>query len=513
MIPRTLRSSPSRALFSLVLLHQVACSSDPGSGPMSSGKEITVFSFGEPQVYSAIQREVGSFGQSAGIFVNTVTETDFSRLMPILREKAAQGSREFDAVNVLTLWVADLVNLGYAQPLDPFIERDRNDPELAWDDILEGIKRKNRWGGRYYSMVLDNDNFFLSYRKDILSDPAWQSAFRAQTGKDLPNPPTTVDELIEVARFFEGKDWNPETTEEHAFMSPSRAADLAFWYVSNWAAPYTVMPTGSAPAAGILLFKPDMTPLVDSPGFIAGVESYLELLRCCARPPDLRLDGTGIRLSHAGALQRFRQGEALMMVSWGDPGPQALAKDSRVKGKLGFALSPGTRRYYNWMAGQWVETSEVHRAPYHAANGWGMYLTAPPGSDQESAWKFTKHLLSASVSTSTVTDPSGGYQPWRASHLRPEPWIQRGWDLASATNYVQTVADTTNHPNAVIDIRIPGAFDYYDVLDRHLARAMEKEVPVDEAMRDCAREMDTITDRLGRAAQIKAYRDHLALPN
>jgi multiple sugar transport system substrate-binding protein len=218
-------------------------------------------------------------------------------------------------------------------------------------------------------------------------------------------------------------------------------------------------------------------------------------------------------LSHPGALERFRLGEALMIVTWGDPGPQSLAFDSKVKGKVGFALSPGTRRYYDWMADQWVDTAEVHRAPYHAANGWGLYVTGLPGTDEESAWRLTKHLASQAVSSDMVTDPSGGYQPWRASHLRPEPWIARGWDAASATNYVQTVTDSTNHPDAVIDIRIPGAFDYYAALDRHLSRVINAEATVAEAMRACAAEMETITDRLGRPAQIEAYRHHLGLDN
>jgi multiple sugar transport system substrate-binding protein len=505
--PSTLRVAHALALLALMVLPALACSDDPAAPPP---KKLTLFSFGQPHVYSALSREATAFYQKAGIEVTTIGETDFNQLIPILRDKAAQTSKPYDAVNVLNLWVADLVGLGYATPLDGYIDRDRENSELAWEDVLEGVKRKNRWGGHYYSMVLDNDNFFLSYRKDVLSDPRWRDAYRAEKGNELPSPPSTVEEMFEVARFFEGKDWNPDTTAEHAFVSPTRLGDLSFWYASSWAAPFTVMPTGQAPAAGILLFKPDMTPLVDSPGFIEGLKTYLELVACCSAPLE---DNSSARLAHGGALNRFRRGEALMIVTWGDPGPQSIAFDSKVKGKVGFALAPGTRRYYDWMASRWVDTAEVHRAPYHAANGWGVYITGAAGTDPESAWKLARHLASPEVSMEMVADPSGGYQPWRDSHLHPQPWVDRGWDRDSALNYVQTVRDTTNHHNAVIDIRIPGAFDYYNALDRHIARVLSGEATLEQAMQACAAEHQTITDRLGRAAQIQAYRHHLGLPD
>jgi hypothetical protein len=43
------------------------------------------------------------------------------------------------------------------------------------------------------------------------------------------------------------------------------------------------MPADVAPSTGLLLFKQDMTPLVNSPGFVRGVTEWKEMMDCCVR--------------------------------------------------------------------------------------------------------------------------------------------------------------------------------------------------------------------------------------
>ena len=115
---------------------------------------------------------------------------------------AQTGSGDFDILLLANTWMPDFVNLGYAVSLQDLVDRDINDELLAWDAIPDGIKRKNSWSGQIYTYIVDNDNQTMFYRKDVLSDPQWQEAYKTATGKDLPNPPQTLTEFTEVAKFF-----------------------------------------------------------------------------------------------------------------------------------------------------------------------------------------------------------------------------------------------------------------------------------------------------------------------
>jgi multiple sugar transport system substrate-binding protein len=86
--------------------------------------------------------------------------------------------------------------------------------------------------------------------------------------------------------------------------------------------------------------------------------------------------------------------------------------------------------------------------------------------------------------------------------------MDRGWSSADAEEYVNAVLDTTNHPNRVIDVRIPGSFSYGDALEAELKLVALGKSP-QQAMDDCADKFNEITTDLGRAPEIEAYGAHL----
>ncbi|MDQ3466852.1 MAG: ABC transporter substrate-binding protein, partial [Chloroflexota bacterium] len=105
-----------------------------------------------------------------------------------------------------------------------------------------------------------------------------------------------------------------------------------------------------------------------------------------------------------------------------------------------------------------------------------------------------------------------GFQPWRNSHsTNLQPWIDAGWTESEAQTYIQTILDATNHPNAVFDPRVPGAARYQETLELYTNQAVAGELEPQAAMDQCATEFDSITDELGRDAQIQAYRAHLGM--
>ena len=64
-----------------------------------------------------------------------------------------------------------------------------------------------------------------------------------------------------------------------------------------------------------------------------------------------------------------------------------------------------------------------------------------------------------------------GFQPYRNSHFNIEEWVAAGYDEAFITDYLNSQANSYNHPNAAIEPRIPGIFQYYSRAEEILAKA------------------------------------------
>jgi multiple sugar transport system substrate-binding protein len=480
---------------------------DVGSNEKVS--EITVYTFGQPQMLLPQQLAAQTFEEKTGVKVKIVAEPAFQKLQPTLEGKAKAGSSEYDVYMTGNLWVADMVNLGYAEPLDPYLDADVDSEELASSDIPEGVRKKNEFGGKTYSMLVDNDNMFLFYRKDVFAEPRWREAFNDEMGYALPTPPKTIPELIEVAQFFADKDWNPEMTGETSFVTSNAGLGQSHYYLYSFAAPYTVMPRDVAPSTGLLLFKPDMTPLVNSPGFVRGVTEWKKMLDCCVRSQNGSDDGPDGMLRREAVISQMIRGQSLMATDWGDIGPAAFRDESVVRDKLGFAMAPAALEYYDWQAEEWVTPDEPNYAPVHQFNGWAMYM-ASTSKKKQMAWEYIRYFISPEISIQAVSDPAGGYQPWRTSHsTNHEFWEDRGWRSDDAEQYANAILDTTNHPNRVIDVRIPGSFGYGDALEEELKLVATGEKTPQEAMDDCAERFDELTTDLGRTPGIEAYGAHL----
>jgi multiple sugar transport system substrate-binding protein len=160
-----------------------------------------------------------------------------------------------------------------------------------------------------------------------------------------------------------------------------------------------------------------------------------------------------------------------------------------------------------------VETSEVNYAPLHQANGFAFYMTST-SAHKDAVWKFIKYMNSPEVSIKVVTDSRGGYQPWRTTHTTDlDGWTKVGWNRDDAQNYVTTIIDSANHPNASLDLRIPGLFKYYAVLETHLSHLLDAVGPpnVHAEMIECAKDLEDVTNENQRGAQQSAYLNHLGV--
>lgn len=494
-------------LLAVVLVVGLAFTSAAPAGAQKpyEGVTLRILANTGPFIIGPVYKHAPAFEELTGAKIEVV-EVPFADLFPKLQQLGVTKSAEFDLLLVANTWMADLVALDYIVPLDPFIEASKDSSDLAWSDIPDGIKAKNSWGGHAYSFIIDNDNHFFFYRKDVLGDPKWQEAYQAETGMALPNPPTTIDEVLSVAKFFKGKDWAGDGYPElhNSFVTSITRGNQAFWYAYTWFSAYGVVPADKAPAPGIFLFNPnDMTPLVNNPGYVKAIEKYQEMVDCCIRPGKDSIRGD--------VINEMINGTTLMAFDWGDIGPSSVGPDSTTKGKLGFAISPGSKEYYDWQTGEWVQTDEVKYSPAHAFNGWAWMLTST-SKNQQAAWDLILFLINPERSALDVASPDSGCQPWRLSHSQNlDPWVAAGWNAEDAQEYVEAVVAVSNHPNAVFDVRIPGAARYQEAVELELTRALSGEISAQEAMDNAAAAMEEITEELGRDSQLAAYKAHLGL--
>ncbi|MCP4932831.1 MAG: sugar ABC transporter substrate-binding protein, partial [bacterium] len=130
---------------------------------------------------------------------------------------------------------------------------------------------------------------------------------------------------------------------------------------------------------------------------------------------------------------------------------------------------------------------------------------------RKAAWSAAAHLGGKDISLWASAYPSG-FQPYRKSHFDSSEWIEAGYDEAYINDYLASEGDSYNHPNAAIEPRIPGIFQYYSVAEDELAKTYAGQYgSAQEGADAIAAAWEKITDQIGRESQIKLYRSSLGL--
>jgi multiple sugar transport system substrate-binding protein len=213
--------------------------------------------------------------------------------------------------------------------------------------------------------------------------------------------------------------------------------------------------------------------------------------------------------------QQFLAGTGSMLAWWGDIGSNAKTSDSSVIGDtVGFSILPGSDDVYNAKAGKWEKlASGPNYAPNMAYLGWGVYVMARVDSDakkQKAAWSAAAHLGGKDLSLWCAAYPSG-FQPYRNSHFNIAEWVASGYDEAFITSYLKSEGDSYNHPNAAIEPRIPGIFQYYSVAEDELQKTFAGKQTAEAGAAAIAAAWEKITEQIGRDKQIALYKASLGM--
>ena len=100
-----------------------------------------------------------------------------------------------------------------------------------------------------------------------------------------------------------------------------------------------------------------------------------------------------------------------------------------------------------------------------------------------------------------------GEQPFRVSQEDPALWIKAGMTPEVAKNFLDVyIGQSLNGPNAALDLRIPQANQYTNVLeDAAISQFLAGELTKEQAMQQIFDGWQQLTDQIGRDAQAAAY--------
>jgi len=396
--------------------------------------------------------------------------TEFSIYMADLR-----GAGKYNIIVYFPTYNGDIMGGGWAVPLDPFIEKYM----INLSDLPPVYRFLYcSWGGKTYALPYDGDFHALYYRKDIFQDKDIRSKFKEKYGREL-EPPTTYDEYLRVAEFFNGWDWDKDGEEEYGTVEDFK--DLTWGIFFDRFA-----------SLGGLWFDEDMNPLVPNDAAIKALGDLRKAL-------DFMPPGT----LEFGALQVFdsmTKGVTAMTLTWPDVGPRAGSGEFPVKGdQVGTALVPG-----------YMVNGELKRFSWTGVGRVMIITVNTPENKREAAFRVMKWMWDTSV----IWVPSGlnGEDPF--AYSQTSPGALPHWELANPAWSRDGILDylraaELNYSHGYPDLYLPGAAQYTDVLSRYIMLAVTDQMKPKDAIDSVVQEWKKITKDLGEDKQKELWRQQI----
>lgn len=406
-----------------------------------------------------------------GIKVKVIEVATVDMFTKILQEHRARTGA-YDALNVVPIWMADLVRVGALEQLDSYVDKYGYRDEL---DKIAPTYRDNQMtvDGKIYGFPDDGDLFVLYYRKDLFEDSENQSEFKAKHGYDLA-PPKTWEQYGDIGQFFTDK-LAPKVYGAGQFRQPAYSQLLfqeRFRIEGGQFFDAETMRATVNNDVGVKVFDS----MRDENKFMPpGVESW----------------------GFVEALTAFLNGDIAMTISWPpfgrwaagygvDDAALSWVPKSKIADKVGYALPPGGRP--------------------QLALGFSLGVSAS-SKNKEAAYLFIQWLNSEEISLQRVQLPYALRDPFRESHYVDPEYLSR-WD--DAGNYLKTLragADT-----GLLDLSLLQIDKYEEALRQAMTRLWAGDSSQD-VLDDLAVQWDKLTDKIGLDKQQSAYKEWAAKPN
>ena len=416
-----------------------------------------------------------------------------------LQQSIATGTVDFDIVQSGAPYEGDLCGKGLTSEMPGWVA-----DQIDLADYVGYLQAPTgTWDGKTYRISIDGDCHNINYRTDYFENEDLAKAWKDEGHSGNWEVPTTWQKVTEVSKFLKGK--KHAGFPAYGYLDVQKGwGGFGFYFLGSIATAYAKHPDSPA-----FLFEPEtMKPMVNNPAWVRAIQDVLDRRDC--QPPDQINADPGVT-----GFSQFLAGTGSMVSWWGDVGSNANTSDeSLVQGNVGFDILPGSDDVYNWKTGKWETLSSgPNYAPNMAYIGWGLYCMKTVDMDttkRKAAWSACAHIGGKDLSLWMSMYPSG-FQPYRNSHFNIDEWVGAGYTNAFASDYLASEADSYNHPNAAIEPRIPGIFQYYSIAEDELSKIYAGEYDAQTGADNIAAAWDKITDQIGRENQIKLYKASLGL--
>lgn len=370
----------------------------------------------------------------------------------------------------------DYAEAGLARNLDAFVAKHKPD----WDQDFSGgkvaVAMQNQYAGSYYAVSLDGDYQVWVYRQDLFDNAKNQKDFKAKYGYDLEFP-KTWKEHADVAAFF---------TQPANKLYGSIDLKNPYWGYSNWMMRYV---SGANPNQ--YYFDLNGKPLINGP---AGIQATKEHVASMAWTyPDTLSKSWPEEYAAMGA------GNAAMASMFSNatkfiPGnPQLDTANPKIGSLLRTELAPG-----RVIGGKLIRRSIIYFNNQFVVNAFSNKKLHEP------AYLVLQWLSSRQIFDWYTGNPGGYLDPNHTSAL-DDPLVRASYKPYACDKLKEIIPHTAP---AILAIR--GAREYTQALDNNLQKAITKQISAEQAMAATAAAWEKITNRYGRAKQIKAIKANRA---
>lgn len=202
----------------------------------------------------------------------------------------------------------------------------------------------------------------------------------------------------------------------------------------------------------------------------------------------------------------------MLGIDWDDtPIIGELQSNSKVKGKIGSQLLPGTNKVWNYKTQKWEMLAKINRPAWLAFGGW-CGVICKTAHNVPLAYKYLSYLASPAFSLKMVTLQNSGMNPYRLSHFKNvAAWKAAGYPEPDLDLYLNAMRTSDLDANAVHDLRLPGAATFQDDTELAAQKVASGQSDAQSALNDLADKWNQINRQKGMKKQLAAYRSSLGV--
>jgi multiple sugar transport system substrate-binding protein len=323
------------------------------------GKKIVIATMaGDTE--NALKNAVAYFEQVSGAEVEVQSFPAQSYMEKIQLD--LQTNHSFDSIVMPVALIHGYAEGGLVQDLKPYIDnKDLVSPTLDLDDFIPSLLDiYGNYKSKLVAFPYKPDAQIFFYRKDLFEDAKIKESFKAKTGKEL-KVPETPEEMAEAAEFFT-KSLNPDSPVTYGYSTMADNTSSR-WIWTNRLAAY-----------GAKDLDKDFKPAFNNEAGLKALQFAKDLTKYA--PKEL------LTLAWDEANTLFASGEVAMMEQWPGLIQTAEADESKVKGKVGYAITPGG-------------------AP--TMGGWSIAMTSTT-ENPELTYKFLEYVTSKDLEVLKIQD-------------------------------------------------------------------------------------------------------------